>query len=271
VPGLRDAWARYERFSASPGTARAMIGNIYQLDVRHVLPAIRVPTFVMHHAGAQGFRVELGRYLAEHIPGARFVELPGIDNVMWAGNQARTVAEAEEFVTGTRRTHTPDRMLATVLITDIVGSTKRAAEVGDHAWRQLLEKHDRLVGRAIQDAAGRLVKSTGDGVLATFDGPGRAIQSARVISEGVLGLGLHVRAGLHTGEIEVAPDDIAGVAVHICSRVAALAAPDEVLVTGTLRDLVLGSGIDFRDRGSRTLKGVPGRWRMYAVGSPDGG
>ena len=265
VPGLRAAWARYERFAASPGTARTMIGNLLELDVRHVLPAIRVPTLVIHHADARAFRAEQGRYLAEHIPGARYVELPGIDNLMWAGDQARVAAEVEEFVTGTRPGRPPDRMLATVLMTDIVDSTRVAAEVGDHAWRDLLERHDTMARRAIEGSAGRLIKSTGDGVLATFDGPARGIDAARAIADGASGLGLHVRAGLHTGEIEVARDDIAGVAVHICSRVAALAGPGEVVVTGTVRDLVLGSGLDFRDRGSRVLKGVPGRWRLYAV------
>jgi class 3 adenylate cyclase len=266
VPGLRDAWARYERFSASPGTARAMIANIYELDVRHVLPAVRVPTLVIHHRDAKGFGPELGRYLAERIAGARYVELPGIDNLMWAGDQARAVAEIEEFVTGSRPRAVHDRMLATVLMTDIVGSTRLAAEIGDRAWRRLLDEHDALTRRAVESAAGRLVKSTGDGVLATFDGPGRGIEAARAISAGTAGLGLHVRAGLHTGEIEVSSDDVAGVAVHICSRIAALARGDEVLVTSTVRDLVLGSDIEFRERGSRVLKGVPGRWRLYAVG-----
>ncbi len=265
APGLREAWSRYERFSASPGTAQAMIHNIYELDVRHVLPAIRVPTLVIHHADAKGFRPELGRYLAEHISGARYLELPGTDNLMWAGNQEMIVAEIEEFVTGTRRSRVLDRMLATILITDMVDSTRRAAEVGDRAWRQVLQKHEALVRRAIDDGAGRFVKSTGDGVIATFDGPGRGIQAARQISQDARSLGVRVRAGLHTGEIEVVPDDIAGLAVHLCSRVVALADADEVLATSTVRDLVMGSGFDFRERGLKVLKGVPGRWRIYEV------
>jgi class 3 adenylate cyclase len=265
LPGLREAWSRFERASGSPGVARAMIRNILELDVREVLPSIRVPTLIVHHGEAVHYGPEYGRYLAEHIAGARYVELPGPDQLMWAGDQGPVVAEIEAFVTGVRPSQPSSRVLATVLFTDIVDSTRRAAELGDRAWRTLLEEHDRLARRAIDDAAGRAIKSTGDGVLATFDGPARAVRAARGLSDAVRGLGLHIRAGLHAREIEVGASDIAGLAVHIGSRVAALAGPDEVLVTGTVRDLVMGSGIEFEPRGSRILKGVPGRWRLYAA------
>lgn len=205
VAGLREAWARYERLAASPGSAQAMVRNIsYEIDVRQVLPTIRVPTLVIQHPDATGLRPDLGRFLAEHIAGARYLELPGIDRLIWAGDQARLVAEIEEFITGARPRPAHDRVLATVLFTDIVGSTQRAAEMGDHAWRELRDEHDRLARRAIEAAGGRVIKSTGDGVLATFDGPARGVRAARDICEAALQLGLHLRAGLHTGEIEVA-------------------------------------------------------------------
>lgn len=265
LPGLREAWARFERLAASPGSARAMVRNIYQMDVRDVLPAIRVPTLVIQHPDGTVFRPEFGQYLAERIQGARYLELPGADQLIWAGDQARTVAEIEEFVTGARPPRKAERVLATVLFTDIVGSTRRAAEVGDRAWRELLEAHDRLGRRAVEEAAGHFVKGIGDGLLATFDGPARAVLAAAAIRDGVRALGLQVRAGLHAGEIEVGPGDVAGLAVHIGSRVAGLAGADEILVTSTVRDLVVGSTITFEERGSRVLKGVPGRWRLYAA------
>ena len=268
VAGVRDAWARYERFAASPGVARAMIGNLLELDVRDALSAIHVPTLVIQHADARSFGPAFGRYLADHIAGARYVEVPGVDSLLWAGDQAAVVSEIESFVTGARSTRTSDRRLATVLFTDIVGSTRRAAEVGDRAWRELLGRHDELARSSIERAGGRVVKTTGDGVLATFDGPGRALDAARQISAGAAAIDLHVRAGLHAGEIEVTADDVAGLAVHVAARVAALAGPNEILVSSTVRDLVVGSGIVFVDRGSRVLKGVPGRWRIYAAGSP---
>ena len=265
VPGLRQAWARYERFAASPGVARAMIANLLELDVRHVLPAIHVPTLVIQHGQAVAFGPAFGRYIADGIPGARYVEVPGIDSLMWAGDQAAVVAEIESFVVGGKSMRPSDRRLATILFTDIVGSTIRAAEVGDRAWRELLDRHDAFARASIERAGGHMIKSTGDGVLATFDGPGRALDAARDIAIGAPNLDLHVRAGLHVGEIEVMPGDVAGIAVHVAARVAALAGPDEVLVSSTVRDLVIGSGIAFADRGSRVLKGVPGRWRLYAA------
>jgi class 3 adenylate cyclase len=265
-PGLRDAWARYERFAASPGSAIAMVRNLYQLDARGVLPAIRVPTLVIQHADATGFHPDHGRYLAAHTDGAQYVELPGTDNLIWAGDQGQLVAEIEEFITGARSTAPADRRLATVLLTDIVGSTKHASELGDRAWRDLLARHDRLGSQAIEAAGGRVIKSTGDGILATFDGPGRGLRAAVELSRSApRQLGIHIRAGLHSGEIELTGADVAGLAVHIAARVSALAGPDAILVTSTVRDLVVGSGFVFEPRGSRILKGVPGRWRLYEV------
>jgi class 3 adenylate cyclase len=265
VPGLREAWARYERFAASPGVARAMVANLLELDVRHVLPAIHVPTLVIAHTDGVVIGPGFGQLVAERITGARYVEVPGIDNLMWAGDQAAVVAEIESFVTGARSTRTSDRRLATILFTDIVDSTQHAAEMGDHRWRELLDRHDALARSSVERAGGRVVKTTGDGVLATFDGPGRALEAALEISRTAPGLDLHVRAGLHAGEIEVTAGDVVGLAVHLAARVAALAGSDEILVSSTVRDLVVGSGIRFADRGSRVLKGVPGRWRLYAA------
>ena len=265
VPGLREAWARYERFAASPGVAMAMIGNLLDLDVRHVLSAIHVPTLVIAHADATAFGPQFGRYIAEHVEGARFVEVPGVDNLMWAGDQGAVVAEVGSFVTGAGPSLISDRRLATVLFTDIVASTKHAAELGDRTWRDLLDRHDELVRTCVDRAGGRVVKTIGDGALATFDGPGRALAASREISARAPSLGLHVRAGLHAGEVEITAGDIVGLAVHIAARVSSLAGPDEVLVSSTVRDLVFGSDVMFSDRGSRALKGVPGRWHVYAA------
>jgi len=265
VPGLREAWARFERLATSPGSARAFVEWLFSSDVREFLPTIRVPTLVIQHPEATMFPPTLGRYLAEHIPGARYLELPGSDQLLWAGDQGRTVAHIQEFITGSRPMHATDRVLATVLFTDIVDSTVRAAELGDHAWRQRLEAFERLSRQVVEAAAGRLIKSTGDGVLATFDGPARGVRAARELSVRARALDLPIRAGLHAGEIEVSADDVAGLAVHIGARVAGLASADEVLVTSTVKELVIGSQIDFEDRGSRALKGVEGRWRLYAV------
>jgi class 3 adenylate cyclase len=263
---LRRAWARYERAAASPGSTMAIVRLIYESDVRAVLPQIRVPTLVIHRADARGFRVEHGRYLAEHIAGSTYVELPGIDNLIWAGDQDAIVGEIQDFVTGQRPTPAPDRVLATVLFTDIVGSTRLAAELGDGRWRALLAEHDQAELRLLDRFGGHRVKTTGDGLLATFDGPARAVRCAFAIRDSVRELGIHVRAGLHTGEVEVRPDDVVGLAVHIGARIAAIADADEVLVSGTVKDLVIGSGLAFEDRGVHVLKGVPGEWRLYAAG-----
>jgi class 3 adenylate cyclase len=264
-PGLRDTWARFERMATSPGSARAIVDWIFGSDVRTFLPTISVPTLVIQHPEGRVFPPALGRYVAEHIPDAKYVELPGPDQLLWAGDQARTVAEIQEFITGVRPVHAADRVLATVLFTDIVDSTGRAAELGDHAWRELLGKHDRLARRAVDAESGRVIKSTGDGILATFDRPARAVRAAHELSVGARELDTPVRAGLHAGEIEILNGDVAGLAVHIGARVADLASPNEILVTSTVKELVIGSGIEFEDRGSRVLKGVPGRWRLFAV------
>jgi class 3 adenylate cyclase len=262
---IRRAWARYERSAATPGSTKAIVRLIYESDVRDVLPAIRVPTLVIHRRDATGFRVAHGRYLAKHIPDARYVELPGIDNLIWAGDQDAIVAEIQAFLTGVRPAPEPHRVLATVLFTDIVGSTERAAELGDSPWQALLADHNRAVRRQLDRYGGREVKVVGDGFLATFDGPARAVRCAIAIRDDVRELGLEIRAGIHVGEIEVLPDDIAGLAVHIGARVSALAGAGEVLVSSTVKDLVVGSRINFDDRGSHVLKGVPGQWRLFAV------
>ena len=258
-------WARFERGAASPGSVLEVLRLNAEIDVREVLPAIGVPTLVMHRDGDLTVDVQNGRFLAREVPGARYVELPGGDHVPMVGDQDAILDEVEEFLTGVRQSRQPDRVLSTVLFTDIVGSTERAAELGDQGWRDLLASHDAIVRRELARQRGREVKTVGDGFLATFDGPARAIRSAVAACRAVREIGLQIRAGLHTGEVEVVGDDVGGLAVHIGARVAASAAPGEVLVSRTVRDLVVGSGIGFSDRGVHELKGVPGEWRLYAV------
>ena len=271
APSLRDdpdfqRWCgRMERYAASPGTARAVFDALGETDVRHVLPSIRVPTLVMHRRDDEFLMIEHSRYLAEHIPNARLVELEGRDNAFAAGDTESILGEVEEFLTGERHTPEPDRVLATVLFTDICGSTQRAAELGDSAWRSLLQRHDGLVNAEVTRHRGKAVKSTGDGILATFDGPARAIGAARSIEEAVRQLGIEIRAGLHTGECEIIGDDVGGLAVHIGARVLDKAAPGQVLVSSTVKDLVVGSGIRFAEQGAHTLKGVPGEWHLFEV------
>jgi class 3 adenylate cyclase len=235
----------------------------FEVDLRAILPTIRVPTLVL--CRYETLIAPQVRYVAHHIPGAKLVELSGGDDLFFAGDTTPLLDEVEEFLTGNLPAHRSDRLLATMLFTDVVGSTEQAARLGDRRWRELLATHDDLVRRELERFRGQAVKSTGDGVLATFDGPGRAIRCACAIRDSVRALGVDVRAGLHTGEIEVTGADIAGVAVHIGFRVSALAGACEVLVSSTVRDLVAGSGIQFEDRGDHHLKGVPGTWRMYAV------
>jgi len=235
-----------------------------QIDVRAILPAIAVPTLVLHRSGDLDSRAEEGRYIAERIPGARFVELPGVDHFP-AVNADQILDEVEEFLTGVRPVPQPDRILATVLFTDIVGSTQKAAELGDARWRELLQQHHALVRRQLDRFHGKEIDTAGDGFFASFDGPARAIRCACAISESVPELGLAVRAGLHTGECELIDGKVGGVAVHIGARVAAAAAPGEVLVSSTVRDIVAGSGILFQERGVTELKGLPGEWRLFAV------
>jgi pimeloyl-ACP methyl ester carboxylesterase len=271
VPSADEAFKRravaYLRRSASPGAAVALLRMNSQIDVRDVLPTIRVPTLVLQRVADRDVNVEEGRWIAAQIPGSKYVELPGDEHLIWAGDVDAVVDEVEEFVTGSRPVHEPDRVLATVLFTDIVGSTERAAALGDRAWRGVLERHHAVVRKELERFRGREVDTAGDGFLATFDGPARAIRCARAIGEALTEFGLEVRAGLHTGECELIGDKVAGVAVHTGARVAASARPGEVLVSSTVKDLVAGSGIEFEDRGVHELKGVPGQWRLYAVSS----
>jgi class 3 adenylate cyclase len=259
---VRRFWARLERQSLGPGDVVRMFDVLVNTDVRAVLPYIQVPTLVLHRTGDQFSYIGQGRYFAEHIPGARFVELAGEDHAGWEGDADPGNDEIEEFITGHRPVHAPDRVLATVLFTDIVGSTEKAQELGDRQWRALLDRHDDVAQAELARHQGRLVKTTGDGLLATFDGPARAIRCASTLRDV---LPVPIRAGLHTGEVELRGDDVGGIAVHIGARVAAVAGAGEVLVSRTVKDLVAGSGIAFTDRGSHTLKGVPDEWQLYAV------
>ncbi len=260
------AWlGKLQRVSMSPGTARATAEANADLDVRHVLPSIRVPTLVMRREQDQAIDERHVQYVAGHIPGARLAELPGGEPLPFLGDSESVIGELEEFLTGARLSVEPDRILATVLFTDICGSTETAVRLGDRAWRDLLAEHDRHVRAAIRRYAGREVKTVGDGILATFDGPARAIRAGRDISRAVRPLGLEVRVGLHTGECERIGTDVGGLAVHIAARVMALAHASEVLVSQTVKDLVTGSGLEFADRGSHELRGVPGEWRVWAV------
>jgi class 3 adenylate cyclase len=264
-PLFRTWLGRYQRLAASPGMGTRMQARFYETDVRNVLDTISVPTLVLHRSGNRFVPVEVGRFLAEHIRGAQFIELAGDDHLYYAGDTEQMLDEVEEFLTGSRHTHPPDRVLAVVLFTDIVESTATAAGVGDAQWRTVLDAHDDVVRRQVERFGGREVKHTGDGFLVTFDGPARAIQAAIVIRAGARALGIEVRSGIHTGEIELRPDDIGGIAVHIAHRVLELAAPGEVLVSSTVKDLVGGSGICFEDRGVHDLKGVPDQWHVFAV------
>jgi class 3 adenylate cyclase len=264
-PRFRDWWSRYLRASASPGAYRSLMQMNADIDTRHVLAAIRVPTLILHRRGDRAVPVEASRYMAERIPGARYVELPGEDHFHFVGNADAVLDEVEEFLTGARRGAEPDRVLATVLFTDIVDATRRAVEVGDQRWRDVLEAHHHLVRAELARHRGREIDTAGDGFLAAFDGPARAVRAASAIAAGVRGLGLSIRAGLHTGECEVMGDKLGGIAVHIGARVAALAGADEVLVSQTVKDLVAGSGLRFSDRGLHALKGVPGDWHIFAV------
>jgi class 3 adenylate cyclase len=264
-PAFRAWFLRYARRSASPQAALALLKMNTQADVRAILPAVRVPTLVMNRTHDRDVNIEEARFLAAHIPGAKFVELPGADHVMVVGETEPMLAEIEEFLTGVRPGPEPDRVLATVLFTDIVGSTQRAASVGDRAWSALVERHHAAVRTELGRFRGREVDTAGDGFLATFDGPARAVRCATASTQAIRGLGLEIRAGLHTGEVEIAGDGVRGLAVHIGARVAGLAEPSEVLVSSTVKDLTAGSGLAFEDAGEHELKGVPDRWRLYRV------
>jgi class 3 adenylate cyclase len=264
---MREVIARFERQSASPGAVIAILQMNREIDVRHILPAIRVPTLVMHRAGDTAHPVDGARYLADNIPGTRFLELPGDDHYMLFEPEIvdRIAGEAEEFLTGSRSEPDVDRVLATVMFTDIVDSTRRAAEIGDRQWRALLDRHDDTVRQQLARFRGQEVKNLGDGFLATFDGPARAVRCAASICESMRPLGIAVRSGLHTGEVELKRDDVAGIAVHIAARVAAEAEAGETVVSNTVRDLVAGSGLRFQDRGIHTLKGLPEEVHLYSV------
>jgi class 3 adenylate cyclase len=265
-PRFADWWTRFERAAVSPAMARKLVAFNMDTDLRAVLPSVRVPTLVLHQSDNSLVPVALGRETAGLIPGARFMEFPGTDVYGWPGADDPAMDEIEEFLTGRRRPREPERVLATVLFTDICGSTEMAAEVGDKAWRDLLDRHNQLVRGELENWRGREVKTLGDGFIATFDGPARGVRCAQAIVENVAGLGLEVRAGLHTGECELLDGDVAGIAVHIGARISAMADAGEVLVSSTVKDLAVGSGLEFSDRGVHALQGVPGEWRAYAVG-----
>ncbi len=262
---FRRAWARHERQCASPSAFIALQRMNREIDVRPILPTIRVPTLVLHRNGDPTVHVDRGRYLAEQIPDAKFVELPGPDHLPWIGDSDRVADEVEEFLTGSRGEVEIDRVLATVLFTDIVDSTKRAAELGDRQWRALLDRHDEAVRQQLARFRGHEVKNLGDGFMATFDGPARAVRCASAIAEMMQPLGISVRSGLHTGEIELKRDDIGGIAVHIAARVAAMAESGQTLVSSTVRDLVADSGLRFGDRGLHQLRGLPEDVHLYTV------
>ena len=262
---FREWWARFERLIHSPGSALAYLRMQADVDIRQVLPAIRVPTLVLQRGDDVYRDPANSRYLAEHIDGATYVELPGRDHLIFLGDQEALVDEVEEFLTGVRRGPESSRLLATLLFTDVVASTEHAAALGDERWRKLLESHNAVLREQIGRYRGREVATAGDGFFAMFDGPARAVRCAMAARDGVRALGLDIRAGLHTGEVEVAGDDVSGIAVHVAARIAAEAPAGEVLVSTTVKDLVAGSGLRFDDRGLRSLKGVPGEWHLLAV------
>jgi len=265
-PAFQRWWGRFERLGASPAAAIALMRMNSQIDISDIVSTIRVPTLVIHRTEDVTIDVEGGRFLAEHIPGARYVELPGTDHIPFVGENGMEIADLiGEFLTGSRAPIAPDTVLATVLFTDIVGSTEKAVSLGDRRWRDLLDNHHTIVRRNLECFRGREIDTAGDGFLATFDGPARGVRCACAIADDMRSLGIDVRAGLHTGECEIMGEKVGGVAVHIGARVAALAGPREVLVSSTVKDLVAGSGLRFGDRGSQSLKGVPGEWRIFAA------
>jgi class 3 adenylate cyclase/dienelactone hydrolase len=266
-PKAREWMARMERFAATPAMRAQLLKMSIDIDVRPALSLISAPTLVLHRKGDRVVNINSGRYLAEHIEGAKLVELEGRDHLIWYGGTDEVIGEIEQFLTGSRSgpVQDADRMLATVMFVDVVGSTQRAAEMGDRPWAQLLERFYSVVRRQLNESRGREVKTMGDGFLATFDGPARAVQAGQAVVEGVRRLGLEVRVGLHAGEVQLMDDDIGGLAVHIGARIGSSASAGEVLVSSSVVDLVAGSGITFTDRGEHTLKGVPGEWHLFAV------
>jgi class 3 adenylate cyclase len=262
---FRRWWAKLLRTGASPRAARALLRTVLEVDLRPILPLVQAPTLVLHRRDFHVPPVEHARFLVEQIPDARLAELPGADmSIIWDTPEV-ALDLIEEFLTGVRRVPEPARVLATVLFTDIVGSTERAARLGDRRWRELLGAHDDLARRVVEEFQGQLVKTTGDGILATFDGPGRGIGCAAALRDELRGLGLRIRAGLHTGEVELRDGDVGGIAVHLAARVMATAGAGEILVSRTVRDLVVGASIAVEDRGSHALKGIEGAWQLFAV------
>lgn len=266
-PDLLEQWIALARLSASPSSAEAVLRIEKDTDIRHILPAVRVPTLVLTRTGDQANPIEGGRYIASKIPNARFVELPGNDAAPWVGDAESALSEIEQFLQqqGSGRASGPERRLGTVLFADIVGSTEHLAGMGDAAWRERLAEHDRIAKQLIQRSGGDYINTTGDGFLATFNGPAAAVRCALAVGQAVRPFELEVRAGVHTGELEIGGSDIRGMAVHIGARVMSLAQPSEVLVSSTVKDLTAGSGIVFEDRGEHELKGVPDRWHLYRV------
>jgi class 3 adenylate cyclase len=266
-PKMREQFAKFERLSASPGALKALMQMNALIDVTSVFPTVRVPTLVLHRQTDALIAVERGRELAARIPAAKYIEYPGGDHLFWSGDIDAMLGDIEEFVTGARESPATDgeRVLATVLFTDIVDSTRSAAEAGDHAWRRLLDNHDQLAKQTVERHRGSLIKTTGDGILATFDGPGRAVRCALAFEAAAEQIGLPPRAGLHTGEIELRGGDIGGIVVHAAARVMAQCAPREVLVSRVVTDLVAGAGLKFSERGSHELKGLPGRWDLFCA------
>jgi class 3 adenylate cyclase len=266
-PQAVELTARMERSAASPAMVQQIFEMFLDVDVRAVLPTIHVPTLVLHRRGDRVVNRRAGQELAKRIPGARYVELPGIDHLPWAGDAEAVLGEIEEFLTGARTVPEPDRVLATVMFTDIVGSTELATKLGDARWRELLAAHHETIRRELHRYHGHEVKMLGDGCLATFDGPARAIRCGQAIAQAARDSGLEVRIGLHCGEVELLGEDVGGIAVHVAARIAALAGAGEVLGSSTVKDLVAGSGIAFADRGTQRLKGVDDEWRLFAAGA----
>ena len=265
-PQARQAFARYQRYATTPSMLQQNFLMFLDIDVRAILPSVEVPTLVLHRRGDMAVNRRAAEWMAGQIPGAKYVELPGNDHLLYVGDSDRVIDEVEEFLTGSRRAVEIDRVVATVMFTDIVDSTQRASTMGDRAWRDLLDSQNDVLRHELVRFRGHEIKTLGDGMLATFDGPARAIRCALAITEAVRPLGIEVRVGLHTGEVElVGDDDVAGIAVHIAARVGAKAGASEVLVSGTVKDLVAGSGIGFADRGEHVLKGIPDQWRLFAV------
>ena len=262
---MKSWWARYQRLAASPGAAVTLLRSAFETDARSVLPTIKVPVLVLHRAGDPFTGPEHGRYLAERVPGAKYVELSGVDHLFFAEDMDPLLSEIQEFLTGVPEAREPDRVLATVMFVDIVSSTEHATRLGDRQWRDVLDRYYAIARRQLARFRGREIDTAGDGLFATFDGPARAIRCARTIADEVSLLEIAVRVGIHSGECEVIGDKVGGIAVHTGARIAAQAGPSEVLVSSTVKDLVAGSGIRFEDRGRHPLKGVPGEWSLFAV------